>query len=84
MRRTAGAPSEATAVQVERDTTLLRALTLAGGLTEWADRKNIRILYPDGGADRERVYDLNKIEKGRLPDPVLAGGEVIIVKKRFL
>jgi polysaccharide biosynthesis/export protein len=69
---------------VERGITLMRLITLAGGLTDWADRKGVRILYREGAVPRDRVFNLNDIERGKVVDPVLAGGEVIIVKKRFL
>jgi polysaccharide export outer membrane protein len=70
--------------QVERGLTLLRAVTLAGGLTDWADRKSVRVLYPAGSRPRERSVNLNDVERGRVEDPEIVGGEVIIVKKRFL
>jgi len=70
--------------QVERGMTLLRAVTLAGGLTDWADRKSVRVLYPEGNRPRQRSFNLNDVERGRVEDPEIVGGEVIIVKKRFL
>ena len=71
-------------VRIERGLTLLRVLALAGGLTDWADRKNILVLFPDGVTPREQNFNLNKIEKGRIQDPVIRGGEDIVVRKRFL
>ena len=70
-------------IPIERETTLLKAITLVGGLTEWADRKNVRIL---SGRDRdtgEVVVNLKKIQDGKAEDPVLKGGEVIVIKRRF-
>jgi len=71
-------------VRIERGMTLLRVIALAEGLTDWAERKNIIVLYPADSAERKRTYNLNKIERGKAPDPVIRGGEDIIVKKRFL
>lgn len=68
---------------IEEGLTLLRALSLAGDLTEWANRKNVQILDEGEGA-KPRSYDLRDIESGKIPDPALRGGEVIIVKRRFL
>jgi len=67
---------------IERGMTLMKAITLAGGLTDWAKRKSVQIVHPDqdvGG----RTYDLEDIERGLIADPVLSGGEVVIVKRRF-
>jgi polysaccharide export outer membrane protein len=72
-------------IPIERETTLLKAITLVGGLNEWADRKNVRIL-PGGDGDpgaEEVVVNLKKIQAGKAPDPVLKGGEVVVIKRRF-
>jgi polysaccharide export outer membrane protein len=71
-------------VRIERGLTLLRVIAMAGGLTDWADRKNILVLYPEGVTPREQIFNLNKIQEGRVPDPVIRGGEDIVVRKRFL
>lgn len=72
---------------VGRGLTLLKVLALSGGLTEWASRKDVRILYyddPTGGAPRERIFNLNRIESGRSEDPILKGDEMVIVRRRSL
>jgi polysaccharide export outer membrane protein len=79
-----GEVEESGRVRIERGMTLMRVIALAAGLTDWANRKNVRILYGEGAAPRERVFNLNKIEQGKAEDPPIRGGEVIIVKKRFL
>ena len=61
-----------------------RVIALAGGLTDWANRKNVIVLYPQGSVPRERVFNLKQIERGKIEDPTISGGEDIIVKKRFL
>lgn len=67
--------------RVERGMTLLRAIALAGGLTDWANRKAVIVRHLDG---TQETYNLNRIQNGKEPDPPMRGGEVIIVKKRFL
>ena len=71
-------------VRIERGMTLLRVIALAGGLTDWANRKKVMVLYGDGSVPRDQTYNLNKIETGQQDDPVIRGGEDIIIKKRFL
>ena len=79
-----GEVRESGRVRIERGMTLLRAITMARGLTDWADRKSVRVLYGEGAKQKQRTFNLNKIEAGKLEDPVMQGGEIIIVKKRFL
>lgn len=70
---------------IDRGMTLLKALSLAGGLSDWADRKSVRVLYyQDGKLIDERTFNLKEIERRKAEDPPLHGGEVIMVKKRFL
>ncbi len=70
-------------VELEPGMTLLKAIAIKGGLTEWANRKEIRILDgADGG--KAKVYNLKKIQAQKVPDPVLEEGQMIIVPRRFL
>jgi polysaccharide export outer membrane protein len=68
-------------VRVEKGLTLFRALANVGGLTEFANRKEIQILRVDGAVES---YDLQKIQKGEAEDPPVRGGDRIYVKRRFL
>jgi polysaccharide export outer membrane protein len=68
-------------VRIERGMSLLKAISHVGGLTQWADLKSVRILGEDGV--EPRVVNLKRIREGKEPDPVLAGGEVVIVDRRF-
>jgi protein involved in polysaccharide export with SLBB domain len=69
--------------RIERGMTLLKAISQAGGLTEWANRKSVQVM-PEGEGKSPAVYDLREIEKGKVPDPELRGGEVVTVRRRFL
>jgi polysaccharide export outer membrane protein len=79
-----GEVQESSRVRIERGMTLLRVISLAGGLTDWADRKSIKVRDGEGANFRERTYNLKRILNGKDEDPVLYGGEMIIVPKRFL
>jgi len=79
-----GEVHESGRVRIERGMTLMRVIALAHGLTDWANRKEVVVLYPAGHTPRKQTFNINKIEKGKLEDPVIHGGEDIIVKKRFL
>lgn len=69
--------------RIERGMTLMKAISQAGGLTEWANRKAVQVM-PDGEGKAPAVYDLREIEKGKIPDPELRGGEVVTIRRRFL
>jgi polysaccharide export outer membrane protein len=71
-------------VRVERGMTLTRVIALAEGLTDWANRKKVVVLYPEGTVPRERTFNLKRIMEGKAEDPPIVGGEDIIVGKRFL
>jgi polysaccharide export outer membrane protein len=66
--------------------TLLEALAIVEGLTDWANKKDVRILRrEDGsGAQREVLVNLRDVEGGRAPDPELQPGDVVLVGRRFL
>lgn len=68
-------------IRIEPGLTLFRALSNAGGLTEWANRKEIQVLRSDGTVE---TFDLQKIQKGESQDPTIRGGDRIYVKRRFL
>ena len=70
-------------IRIERGMTLLKAISLVGGFTDWANRKEIKIIYGSGADSREQVVSFNRILDGKEDDPVLTGHEVIIVKRRF-
>jgi len=68
-------------VRIERGLTLLKAIAQVGGVTDWANMKKIQVLAGDG--TRPSVYNLKDIQLGKSPDPLLRGGEIIVVKRRF-
>lgn len=68
-------------VRIERGLTLLKAISESGGLTDWANRKRIQILAGEG--KKPHVFNIKDIQSGRIADPELQGGEIIVVKRRF-
>jgi polysaccharide export outer membrane protein len=63
-------------------TTLLQAITQAGGVTKVAKEEEIIVFRasPDNEISAF-VIDLKKIESGQLSDPLLAGNDKILVPK---
>jgi len=70
-------------IRVERGLTLLRAIALSGGFTEWANAKSVRVLRA-GSAQRGEEHNVRDIEAGKAADPEVRGGDVVVVRRRFL
>lgn len=62
--------------------TLQQAITMVQGLTEWASRKDIRILRQGPDGQTEISVNLKKVEAGKSPDPVLESGDLVIIRRR--
>jgi len=70
-------------IPIEKGLTLLRAITLGGGFTEWANEKSVQILSQDPSRP-SKTYNVRDIHRLKIPDPELHAGDVIIVKRRAL
>jgi polysaccharide export outer membrane protein len=66
---------------LQQDLTVLQALSLAGGLAEWADRGNVVILREENGKQSRIKFDYKKVSKGKHLEKniVLQPGDTIIV-----
>lgn len=73
----------ASKVPLERGMTLMKALAMVGGLTEWASEKGVQIMS-EGSTGQKRLFNLKDIRSMHIPDPPLKGGDVVYVKRRFL
>jgi polysaccharide export outer membrane protein len=64
--------------------TLLKAIALAGGLSERASKGGIQIRRNNlTGEDKLLKVDLGDILSGKEPDVVLQEGDVVVVKESF-
>jgi polysaccharide export outer membrane protein len=61
--------------------TILQALTVAGGLQEWADRDDIRIIRRSGGREEVFRFDYDKVISGKKLEQniILEPNDTIIV-----
>lgn len=64
--------------------TVLQAIAMAEGLTEWANKKEVRILRTVGQEMLEEAVNLKRVEERKLADPTLKPGDVILVRRRVL
>ena len=70
-------------VPLERGMTLMKAISIVGGLTEWGSENSVQVMS-EGSTGKKRLFNLKDIRAMRIPDPPLKGGDVIFVKRRFL
>jgi polysaccharide export outer membrane protein len=67
------------AVPVLGNLTVLQALAMAGGLTDFADRKNIRVLRKGSGGMQSIPFNYKDAIKGSAPSVNLRAGDTIVV-----
>jgi polysaccharide export outer membrane protein len=69
---------------IEKGTTILRAISVAGGLTQFANRKEVQLLRSGAGGIQEKtVINLKSIEDGHKEDVPVLPNDVIIVPRRI-
>lgn len=59
--------------------TLLQAVALGGGLNDVGSRSAVTITRLAGEGRSMTSYDLDQIQKGAVPDPILIAGDVVTV-----
>jgi polysaccharide export outer membrane protein len=67
--------------RLRSDTTLAQIISMAGGLTEWANQKKIIIIRKESGKEKRFTINYKKIVKGEDLDSniILKSGDTIIV-----
>lgn len=70
-------------VRVMRDLTLTKALAIAGGMTDWAKPKEVRVIVEGEQGSTVQVYNVRRILTGKDEDPLLRGGESVVVPRRY-
>ncbi len=63
------------------NTTLLEAISMAGGFTEWANKRKITVITHQGGEEKKITVNYKKIASGEDPSQniILKRGDTIIV-----
>ena len=62
-------------------TTLVEAISMAGGFTEWANKRKITVITQQGGKKKKITVNYKKIVSGKAPlqNIILKRGDIIIV-----
>jgi len=68
-------------IRLRAETSLVQVIVLAGGFTDWADKKKITILRKEGGKESRIRVNYKKIIDGDegARDIILKSGDIIIV-----
>ena len=64
---------------VDNETTLVRALTLAQGTSDYANLRRVVVFRTIDGQRQAAAFDLKAIRNGEAPDPPIYGSDVVIV-----
>lgn len=79
-----GEVNRPSAFVLERGMTIMRAIAVAGGLTQYANRKEVQLVRTgDGGGLANITVNLKTIEDGKTADMPLRPDDVIIVPRRI-
>jgi polysaccharide export outer membrane protein len=65
---------------ISGDVTLVQAITTAGGYTDFAKRSKIKVRR----GQQDMVFDADRIEDGKDPDPLIKVNDTIIVPRRWM
>ena len=77
-----GAVSKPGAYGYQEGLTALRACLLAGGFTQYASLRRVKITRVVDGKSRTMTFDLDKVSKGKIEDPPLVRGDRVEVPRR--
>lgn len=81
-----GAVKSPDVYEIARDEpiTVLRAVTMAGGTTDRAAEKRVRIMRTDANGQRVTLeVNLKRIKQGKIEDPLLQEDDIILVPEAF-
>jgi polysaccharide export outer membrane protein len=74
-----GAVKQAGAFPAIGPTSLMRAVALAGGITEDANAHRVAVFRTIGGQRQAAAFDLTAIRRGQSPDPQIYPGDIVVV-----
>jgi polysaccharide export outer membrane protein len=66
-------------VHLRSEVTLVKLIIMAGGFTEWANKRKILIITKENGKEKRITANYNKIIDGDIPDIVIKPGDTVII-----
>jgi polysaccharide export outer membrane protein len=62
-------------------TTLSQAIANAGGLSDLANSSRVHVAKSKDQHVQDEIYNLDDIQAGKVPDPVLKGGDIVVAEQ---
>ena len=66
-------------VRIRSEITLVKLIIMAGGFTEWANKRKILVITTEDGKEKRTTVNYNKIIDGDIPDIVIKHGDTVII-----
>ena len=66
-------------VRIRSEITLVKLIIMAGGFTEWANKRKISIITNENGKEKRITANYNKIIDGDKPDIIIKPGDTVII-----
>jgi polysaccharide export outer membrane protein len=63
------------------DTTLSQAIANAGGVADIGNSERVHVARSRDGHVQDDLYNLDDIQDGKVPDPLLHGGDIVVVER---
>jgi polysaccharide biosynthesis/export protein len=68
-------------LSLEGTVTLTMAIAESGGVSELGDSTRVHVARPTGQQVEDSTYNLDDIQTGKAPNPVLRGGDIVVVEQ---
>lgn len=68
-------------IAVDAQLTLSEVVAKAGGVSDVGNGDRVHIARRDGDRVRDTIYDLNSIQAGSTGDPMIKGGDIVVVEQ---
>jgi polysaccharide export outer membrane protein len=76
-----GAVGSARVLSDDGNTTLSQAIANAGGVAEIGNSQRVHVAKSINQHVQDNIYDLDDIQAGKVPDPLLHGGDIVVVEQ---
>ncbi len=66
-------------IRIRSEITLVKLIIMAGGFTEWANKRKILIITKEDAKEKKITVNYNKIIDGDIPDIAIKNGDAVII-----
>jgi polysaccharide biosynthesis/export protein len=76
-----GSVKNPTVLTLDGTLTLSMAIAQSGGVNELGNSARVHVARPTGEQVEDSVFNLDEIQAGRAPNPMLRGGDIVVVEE---